>query len=463
MTLPLLDIDSASAGPSTQAPDSDPPPIDLFQLIDTKSDSWNRTAQYLQGNIAKGHGRQHSALIAIEIDANKQPRKGLRELALRYVTSAHQQDERRRARKSQRGTGNIDTELFGFLYISIWGYLKLGYTESALSRAFADPEGARNWFLDGMRAHDMIHNADPLNWDSTYKNQHVDALLVLASDHPEALKHDVDAAIDQISSFGTRLGIEDGAVLRRGKQRIEPFGFVDSISKPDILEFDPTDLHAVVDSGSLPTRPVHLLVQDPLAHEKHAFGSYLVYCKLEQNVKTFRQAVKDLANSAATSNHRAEAMIIGRFRNGTPLSNPSGRHAVPNFIGAGGSKCPFQAHIRKVNPRVTIEGSPMSNPLFRRGVPYGSAATPPTGLLFLAFQSDIARQFGAIMAAWVNKLDFPVGGTGTDAMMGPPSGNQTWPPETGATPSTFDLSRHITMRGGEFFFAPSLACFQKLL
>src|SRR4051794_40549446 len=80
------------------------PPLNLYQLIDQDSDPWTEARRYLQGNITKGHGRKHSAVIPIQITEDKaKSRKALAELALGYVVSAEQQDERETARWFRNG------------------------------------------------------------------------------------------------------------------------------------------------------------------------------------------------------------------------------------------------------------------------------------------------------------------------------------------------------------------------
>jgi deferrochelatase/peroxidase EfeB len=112
----------------------------------------------------------------------------------------------------------------------------------------------------------------------------------------------------------------------------------------------------------------------------------------------------------------------------------------------------------------------VSIPLLRRGFPYGiysrepGRKNKPVGLLFLAFQSDIGRQFGVMTAEWVNNPKFPDHNTGTDALIGSAQdGPQQWPgARGGGSDKACTLGRFVTLRGGEFFFAPSLSFFRNL-
>ncbi|MGW2492126.1 hypothetical protein ACWCV9_33600 [Streptomyces sp. NPDC001606] len=91
------------------------------------------------------------------------------------------------------------------------------------------------------------------------------------------------------------------------------------------------------------------------------FGNYFVLRKLEQNVLAFRQAEEALAHALKLENNdreRAGAMLIGRFKNGTPLTlqaTPGAHRPVMNNFNhardGAADKCPYQAHIRTTNPR----------------------------------------------------------------------------------------------------------------
>jgi deferrochelatase/peroxidase EfeB len=145
-----------------------------------------------------------------------------------------------------------------------------------------------------------------------------------------------------------------------------------------------------------------------------------------------------------------------------------------------GGKCPFQAHIRKSNPRGSGPGglpNQNSRRMVRRGITYGSrkddfskiADMPEggVGLLFMAYQKSIANQFEFIQQSWVNNVGFPTPGTGIDPVLGqsaaaPPA--QKWPNVWGQAASTvdFDFRDFVKMRGGEYFFAPSLSSLGRL-
>jgi Dyp-type peroxidase family len=257
------------------------------------------------------------------------------------------------------------------------------------------------------------------------------------------------------------------------------------------------------------------LLKDPGSTNPDAYGSYYVFRKLEQDVQGFALAEMNLARALALKGDdwaRAGAMAVGRFRDGTPLilnDAPSPHHRLGNDfrydgvhldgtqppdapIDTFGLKCPFQAHIRKVGPRQTAAVQDfMAHRIVRRGITYGQRSsldiskiedlpTEGVGLLFACFQSSIADQFGFIQRKWANEKDFAIPGgedrrTGLDALIGQDDDvrDQHWRPEYAGEipcrppdlanlcvrdshPKSFTFNGFVKLRGGEFFFAPSL-------
>ncbi|HMB04816.1 MAG TPA: hypothetical protein VKP69_13885, partial [Isosphaeraceae bacterium] len=213
-----------------------------------------------------------------------------------------------------------------------------------------------------------------------------------------------------------------------------------------------------------------------------SYGSFFVFRKLEQDVAGFHRRLADLAQALGTDTELAGAYVVGRFRDGTPVvlkHRPGGAaDEVTNFNFAddmAGSRCPFQAHIRKTNPRGdtvrVFEGDfhfERNHRIVRRGVPFGKQPPPgmkptwPVGLLFTCFQSDIGNQFELMQTSWANSLHFVRQKTGLDPIIGQGEqliGGQGWPKAWGddstAKAVPFDFSPYVALKGGEYFFAPS--------
>lgn len=407
-----------------------PSAFDLTWPIDPASAAWNAIGETLQGNIAKPHGREYTVMLLFVLADGAKTREGLADLAETFVTSAKQQSVQGAQRAHNPKT------VLGNLGLSARGYRKLGFPEQQLETAFAHRYD-RNWFLDGMsaKADTLGDSHDTL--DPFYRDQQLDGYLFLAGADDEVLRQQSRKARQALDGFCSVIHEEVGQQILRDGQPYEPFGFRDGIAMPGIFDTPASD-----------KQPADtLLFRDRLAQDPSCFGTFVVYRKLEQDVEGFTKATRDLAAALGSTSDEEAALIIGRRRDGTLL--------IPAFSqDPAGQVCPFQAHVRKVNPQTTATGNRVNIPLYRRATPYKAGET--VGLLFLAMQANLGAQFGMLMRTWVNSPGFPVPGTGTDSLLGTPGGPQNWK----GTPH--DVGRHVTFRGGEFFFLPSLAFFHSL-
>src|SRR5262245_29654761 len=85
------------------------------------------------------------------------------------------------------------------------------------------------------------------------------------------------------------------------------------------------------------------------------------------------------------------------------------------------------------------------------------------GLLFICFQSSIADQFEFIQRNWANDKDLWRRKRGVDPIAGQfgPDGQieaQDWPINWGeGDRASFSFSSFVKLKGGEYFFAPSIS------
>lgn len=376
-------------------------------------------------------------------------------------------------------------------------------------------------------------------WEAGYQDG-PDALIILADDKPNRMIVIETAVVKSLLDLGARvLQVERGHTIWRKFNRkrsgepehgipVEHFGYADGVSQPlftdrQLQEDKETSPHISDEGGAItkqpwdPFAPLDLvLVKDPNGRPGVSYGSYLVFRKLEQNVRKFKIARKELAREMGISTALAGAMAVGRFEDATPLVLEPGDQsdAVTNNFNYDGDKagltCPFHAHIRKTNPRlesVKIDGPfaktdaiELAHRIARRGVPYGgnlSEGEDPddhpsngVGLLFMCYQSNIEGQFEFMQRFWSNNplflepaLDGPgaahyAGGTGLDAIIGqrrpglkdesipvPPGPPQNWPASWGKPTRKVEcpvFADFVLLKGGEYFFSPSLT-FMKAL
>jgi Dyp-type peroxidase family len=345
---------------------------------------------------------------------------------------------------------------------------------------FTNPSHSQ-YFRLGMKGQSSVpgrryNDPPPAQWEPAYQ-QEIHAMALLADDDIDRLNRTVRDVAASLAGVFALLVTERGKVLRdgfpRGTLDIEHFGFQDGVSQPIMIRQDVD--REIAKRGSThwsPAAPLWLaLVEEPGGAGR--FGSFMVFRKLEQNVKAFWDALDQLSKQSGIAAEDLGAMAVGRFRDGTPAvptttvdptADPNDFHYDQDPAGA---KCPFHAHIRKTNPRGDIPrviGAPAAfesaRRIVRRGITYGDrpdlSVRPETGvgLLFMCFQSNL-DQF-VIQQEGSDQNDFVNPGTGVDAVIGQNGApiDQTWP-SGGAT--KFTMANLVTMKGGEYFFAPSMA------
>jgi Dyp-type peroxidase family len=432
----------------------------------------------LQGNILKGHGRDYNVDLFLQFKPNqtKSAKQWIQSFAQNYLKSAKKQsDEAVRYRQEKISGG-----LFANFFLSRRGY------EYLEIEPFQIPSD--NPFRQGMKNNNIrVSLGDPEvnKWENGFQGQ-IHALLLMADDDIIALLQAVNKMMQQLRQVADIIHREDGFILRnKAGQIIEHFGFVDGVSQPLFLKRDIISAR-IKDCGfnkwdSRASLDI-ILVKDPNGKTEDSYGSYLVYRKLEQNVKAFRKDQEELAKTLKMKDDLAGALIIGRFYDGTPVTlsdiptystNPSNNFNYDSDNAA--TKCPFHAHIRKMNPRGDtgkIESSPGSDdasgverkhPIARRSVSYGNnnpTEEPETdsGLLFLCFQSNIENQFNFMQTRWANSKNFVQVNVGPDPLIGQPPGTQKWPTNWGQPETVaYGFKLWVNMKGGEYFFTPSIS------
>jgi Dyp-type peroxidase family len=458
--------------------------------IDDKAKKYQKMLANLQGNILKGHGRDHSVHLFLRFTATpRMVRDWVRTFADHYVTPASQQLKEAEEFNNYRLPGG----LLGNFFLSAKGYEALGYTKDEIARCFDEKptvvdgrEVVTIKFCDGMEAYrGELNDPNPATWEKAYQGRQIDAMILLADDDEGFLLRQARAVFEDVLAVADVLAIEHGCVLRNNAdESVEHFGYVDGRSQPLFLQ---TDIESESKKVGIdkwdPAAPLGLvLVPDPnVGKAEDCFGSYFVFRKLEQNVRRFKEEEEELAGAldlTEDQEERAGALIVGRFEDGTPVTleeTEKEAKPVPNNFNydddRDASKCPFHAHIRKVNPRGdtgNIEEERMHR-IARRGITYGQRK--PTledrpedgvGLLFMCFQSSLANQFGFLQKIYANLPTFVRADTGLDPVIGQREMDtrpieQHWPREWGkAGVKRFPFGGFVTLKGGEFFFAPSI-------
>lgn len=470
-----------------------PPVVDLSKtlaLATITADERALLAQ-LQGNLLKGHGRPRAAHLLLRFGHAQAGRDFLRALRPRLSRADTQLADAQRVHAAREAGVPLQTPLFVSCLLSARGYRAL---QVPRERWPSDPA-----FVEGLKDRQpMLRDPDHAGWEPAWRDE-VHALVQLAGEAPQ-----VEAALADwtaVSHEGVELlGIEHARSWRNGRgEGIEHFGFVSGRSQPLMIEED-IARDALRGGGSQRWSPrfalSQVLVRDAAVDDPAAHGSYVVYRKLEQNVQAFQQAEAALARGlrklgAAADVALAGAMLVGRFADGTPLAMQG--HAgleepvANDFDYAAdpqGLRCPFHAHIRKTNPRGdTVRefgiapAAERARLMARRSMPYGErrqdaqgrfsdAPSHGVGLLFMACQASIVEQFEFSQANWANDEGFVLGHTGIDPLAGQGGAvkhrhHAGWGDAQAPTLSQ-RMSGFVTLKGGEYFFAPSLGFFEGL-
>ena len=228
-------------------------------------------------------------------------------------------------------------------------------------------------------------------------------------------------------------------------------------------------------------------------------GTFLVVRHLEQDVPAFHAFSRTEAERLAAEpgcpfagqtperlKQLLEAKMLGRWHDGTSLvrhpkppaeADPDyelaavpGQPRVPdNDFTFGredpqGIACPFGAHIRRANPRDSLDTDSatqmaLSNRhrIIRVGRQYeagGDSALP--GLMFMCLNSDIERQFEFLQQTWVLGRNFHDLQDEADPLLGHNSGSGVFSIPTQQGPVQLrGLPDFVRVRGGGYFFMPS--------
>jgi Dyp-type peroxidase family len=466
-------------------------PVDLKKPLAWKTATGDAAAMLaqLQPNILKGHARDHLQILLVQFSDKVQARAFLKAVAGK-MKSAHKHLLEVERFKS---AGTPGTTYVG-LGITFAGYEKLGVPQAKI------PGAAQAPFNASMRSAASVGTlGDPpvASWEEPFR--HTIHAVVLIGDVSKAAVAAKRAEIDALFTPKVKLlGVETGLGQNNARgEGIEHFGYIDGRSQPLFLV---EDIAAEPKAHWDPAFALgRVLVKDTAAPKPvQHFGSFFVLRKLEQNVRAFHQAEKDLADTlglAGEDRKRAGATIVGRFRDGTALTAHSkalGENPIPNDFDYGrddkGARCPFHGHIRKANPRGSGGGEPQPDErqhlMARRGQAYGvrtddpNAELPPSarptggvGLLFMAFNAEIANQFEFTQSAWVNNPGFPFAipagakPPGLDQVIGQGARPKAeCPVKWGVTTNKLVAAapQTVTMKGGEYFFMPSIAFLKAL-
>jgi Dyp-type peroxidase family len=295
----------------------------------------------------------------------------------------------------------------------------------------------------------------------------------------------------------------------------EPFGFRDGVSQPFVEGLSRTGppettvrageflLGYTNEYGLYTDRPLldpaadpaGVLPRDPAGSGRADLGrngSYLVFRQLRQDVGAFWQFVDAATRNPDGSSNPSErlrlaAKMVGRWPSGAPLTlapdadDPALAEAndfAYHEHDRRGARCPIGSHIRRSNPRDSLDPHPGTDRSFainrrhrilRRGREYGPPLvleqalaaddSADRGLHFICLNANIQRQFEFVNHTWLNNPKFDGLYDDADPLFAP--GAFTIPTD-GVRERVTDVPRFVTVKGGAYFFLPGLAALRYL-
>jgi len=483
----------------------------------------------IQGNIIKAYGAynyQKARYLFFRVDDGDKGRRFVHAITTK-VTSAvpwGKLDDSLAAAKPQ-ATTNI-----AFTYAGL----------QALELPAASLRGFPEDFIMGMAKRKEILGddgpSDPKCWDRIW-NEKVHIWISINGQTIEAVEERYDWVLQQLDTcqngvtllMGHRgetgednLPYQDASVLYDDNGAPTPkehFGYTDGIGDP-VFEGQTNVAARALGRGKLtregnwePLATGEFLlghVDEAMEYPKTApspallshNGTYMVYRKLHENVGTFNRFLDEQSKTFDGSKEMLAAKFAGRWRNnGAPIVNAPDdasksewdeRFAAADFAGKKrmltdftynedmhGAKCPFSAHLRRINPRGSLEfgvkdayetpGALVNRRrIIRRGLPYGKVKDPARddgnhGIIFMALNADIQRQFEFVQQQWINYANDFKEGNDKEVLLGNHDANNPGKvvlhaePGSGKPPHfVSNIPRLVETRGGDYFFIPSI-------
>ena len=386
--------------------------------------------------------------------------------------------------------------------VSASGLERLGVAQADLSTFPAE-------FIEGMasphrsRMLGDVGASAPRHWRWGGRRQRVDLLLMLfALDaagldrHRKPLTPASGAGLSQVVELGT-FDLGDH----------EPFGFRDGISQPAVEGLGSTTKAALPRDLVQPGEFVlgypneyATLPPSPSVAGSPDFGrngSFLVFRQLHQDVAGFWNfAAREAAAAGLASPEQLAARMVGRWPGGAPLVRSPEEDTAElatfndfayHHVDATGLRCPIGAHVRRANPRDSLDPRPGSQQavalvrrhrILRRGREYGPALGDPTtgprppltddgqdrGLHFICLNANLVRQFEFVQGTWVASPKFAGLYDDADPLLGvhEPVGGTFTIPGTPFRHRLQGLPRFVTVVGGEYFFLPGILGVKRL-
>lgn len=318
--------------------------------------------------------------------------------------------------------------------------LNIGFTHDGL-RALGLPVPLLNAFPPAFREGPAKREATvnpggaaeaPKAWQLGAPEQEVHALLSLYSEDKTTFDGKLYALRGALASARVEVAFDRLQPLDLGGSKVH-FGYRDSIANPLIAGLSGD---APPDGGQRPAQLGDFVLGSQLTNSRGGsslgdlppalaeLASYAAVRIVRQDEAAFGRSLRRAAETlGGTTTDDVAALLMGRKFDGEPRTADSSDGQLggrdlnhfqyryddqPDFDDSKGERCPFGAHIRRMNPRNgAVIGVPALRRVIRRGLPYGpkyegDSDERERGLFGLFFCSDLESQFEFLLKAWAN-------------------------------------------------------------
>lgn len=388
----------------------------------------------IQGNILRGYAFPHARHFALAIDAGRGrefidsllPGASGGELE---VTTAEEWDEKP-GECLNLGVTHAGLEKLGVPKKVLAAFPK-AFQQGPAARASGDPDFKRSVGLGD------VGDSAPKHWvlggTKTPPVHLMVSLYTREDEHRDKMSELLRASFAKHRL--TEISCHDADALPEGRVH---FGYRDGIAQPRVgVGNELPDMQPEVQSGDILLGAGHTNVYrgNYLGDIPAALGdnaTYGAFRLLSQDVFAFEEMLEAWGRLAQMDKEVVAAKLMGRWRNGVPLTlspdTPEPAPPIPAdrinefdygpepghstfYDDSRGLRCPVGAHIRRLNPRgARVMGMPHSRRITRRAMPYGPELEPgqprdgiDRGLVGYFVCGDLEMQFEFIQRVWVNQ------------------------------------------------------------
>jgi Dyp-type peroxidase family len=380
-------------------------------------------------------------------------------------------------------------EAWTSIAISYTGLVALGVPQDSLQ---SFPEA----FRVGMaaRADKLLDDGpnDPKNWEKPFGTGEIHIAVSIFSESEEKWRRAMETARQQYQGFsGVNLLLMQDFGAQPGD--LNPLGYRDSIGQPPIegsgVEPLPGQGRPIKAGEFILGYPGEAGVPLPMPRPDMLGrnGTFVGLRKYQSRVGAFNRFLHEHARTDQERELLA-AKLIGRWRSGAPLTlaptqddSALGADLRRNndFTYAAdphGRQVPLGSHMRRMNPRDTemaILTDVNIHRIIRRSTTFGAAydlnATSaqddetPRGIYFIFLSAKAMATIEFLQQEWINNGNFMSLGDERDPNVGLQQDGATFTiPQAPVRRRIHGIETFNVLRGGEYFFLPSLSALQWL-